>query len=277
MSDRDHRALLRGHRIAYGVEGDQGSPVLLIMGFGMSGRAWRPVFEAQREAHRVCWYDARGLGDSSEGDDPTQHCLEGLAADAVALMDHLGWSDAHVAGVSMGGMVAQHVALSYRPRVRSLTLIATHAGGGMHRVLPSPRGLALFALANIRRGEGRLRALQALLYSPEGRAGAMAQVDPQDLATLSRPASATVRRNHLASILRHDTRAALHALEGLPTLVIKPGGDVLVPPACSDELARRVPGARLVTFPRAGHGVLREEAAAVNAAMSAFWDDVDAT
>ncbi|MCB9682071.1 MAG: alpha/beta fold hydrolase [Alphaproteobacteria bacterium] len=266
-------ATLRGHTCRYVVEGQAGPPVLLIMGFGMSGIAWRPVFEAQRDAHRLCWYDVRGLGQSSSGDAADGATMASLADDAAALLDTLGWERAHVAGVSMGGMIAQHLALRHRDRVRSLALIATHAGGGPHRLLPSPRGLRLFVQANLARTPAeRLEALKRVLYTDEALARPDAMpFSPDDLQAISTPSDPGVRLRHLRAILRHDTYGRLGELADLPTLVLRGDEDVLVRPAQTDRMARAIPGARLVAVPRAGHGVLSEKAAEVNAALRAHW------
>src|SRR5690606_19973287 len=150
----------------YEVVGDGGPPVLLVMGFGMTGAAWGPVVERLSGDHRVCWYDVRGLAQSTPGR-LDRHTLPDLADDAAALLDHLGRDAAHVAGISMGGMIAQHLALRHRPRVRSLTLIATHACG--RASLPGFKALRYFVEANVTRGEARLHAMRGLLFPPEAR------------------------------------------------------------------------------------------------------------
>ena len=253
-------AVLRGHRMYYELHGETGDPVLLVMGFGMSGIAWTPQVEDLRADHRVAWYDNRGIGRSTAGE-PSD--LPGLASDAVALLDHLGWDRAHVVGVSMGGMIAQHVALDHRDRVRSLTLIATHPAGLRH--LPGARGLRLFLRANTRHGAARLDALSHLLYTPAHRERLRASGwTPESMAAIAAPTDPRVRLSQLAAILRHDVRARLSTLAGLPVLVLRPDHDVLVPPRGSDALASAIPGARLVRLTGGGHGATSQEAAVIN-------------
>lgn len=265
-----HVADIRGARITYDVVG-QGPPVLLIMGFGMSGRAWKPVLDGLADRHTLCWYDVRGLGDSTPGR-PADHTFHGLADDAAALLDHLGWDRAHVAGVSMGGMISQHLALRHRGRVQSLALLATHAGGGPLRTLPSTQGIRLFLRANRAKGPARLAILEQLLFPPEARAEMAARgFDGATLLQLSTPSPLWVRLRHLRAVLTHDTRLQLAQLEGLPTLVVQPGKDLLVPPRCSEVLADHLPGARLLSFPDAGHGMLHQCAAPLNDALHAHW------
>src|SRR3954471_8301499 len=89
-------------RLAYHVEGAAGPPVLLVMGFGMSGVVWRPQVGALRAEHRVAFYDHLGLGDSDPA--PPRPTMATMAGDALRVLDALDWPSAHVVGVSMGGM-----------------------------------------------------------------------------------------------------------------------------------------------------------------------------
>lgn len=243
---------VRDHRCRYEVVGD-GPPVLLVMGFGMTGAAWAPIVERLAPDHRVCTYDVRGLAGSTAGD-LRRHTLPELADDAAALLDHLGWDAAHVAGISMGGMIAQHLALRHRARVRTLALIATHA----RFRLPGAEAAARFVQANVTRGEARLRALRGLLYPPECADQVPVRFDAAALDAVSATAPAGVRLRHLASILRHDVRRELPRLAGLPTLVMRPDRDILVPPRCSDAMAAAIPGVRLVSFADGGHGLIAQ-------------------
>ena len=256
---------LRGHDLAWEAAGHAGPRVLLIMGFGFSSDAWRPQVEDLSPTCRVVRYDNRGLHRSTAGDGP--HDLPNLAADAAALLDHLDWPDAHVVGISMGGMIAQHLALRHRQRVRSLALIATHAGGGLWHTLPTLRGLRLFLTANVRRGEGRLQALSELLFTPAWRAHLARQGwTPSELRTIATPSDPRIRAAHLRSLLTHDVRHELPHLANLPTLVLQPIHDALVPPRCSAEIASLLPGARLLPIP-AGHGALVEARDVVSRAL----------
>jgi 3-oxoadipate enol-lactonase len=118
----------RGARIHYRETGPpEGEPVLLIMGLGGSGRMWWRLEPHLSARHRLLLIDNRGTGDSDPvGAGPT---MTTMAADAVAVLDAAGVDQAHVVGTSMGGMVAQHVALDHRRRVTSLVLACTTGGG----------------------------------------------------------------------------------------------------------------------------------------------------
>lgn len=248
-------------RLAYGLEGASGPPVLLIMGFGMSGVVWRPQVEALREGHRVVWYDHLGVGDSEPP--PSWPTMATMARDAERLLDTLGWQSAHVVGVSMGGMIAQELALSAPSRLRSLTLIATHPGG-LRACLPSGEGLLRFVQANVGGPAERVRALKRLLYTPEFLAGVdEEQMDRRMTDMVGKRAARATVRGHLGAVLRHRTEARLGSLR-IPTLIVRPGRDLLIAPRSSDTLAREIPGARVVRFDDAGHGLTFQCAAALN-------------
>ena len=104
-----------------------GDPVVLIMGLGASSRLWYRLLPWLAREHRVILFDNRGTGSSA----PVRGRLTmgGLADDAVTVLDAAGVERAHVVGASMGGMIAQHLALGHRERVRSLVLACTTAGG----------------------------------------------------------------------------------------------------------------------------------------------------
>jgi 3-oxoadipate enol-lactonase len=231
------------------------------MGFGMAAVAWRPQIEALRAQHRVAAYDHLGLGESDPA--PSRPTMRTMATDATRVLDALGWPAAHVVGVSMGGMIAQELALLAPRRVLSLTLIATHAGGVLAG-LPSAEGMLRFAQANLGPLAARLTALKSLLYTPEFLASTdVEQLDRRLADSASRRAPREMLRGHLHAVTLHRTEARLGGIR-VPTLVVRPGRDILVSPRNSDLLARAIPGARVARFDEAGHGVTFQCAEAVN-------------
>lgn len=248
-------------RLAYEMAGEEGSPVLLIMGLGLPGAAWARQVEALAPHYRVARFDNRGVGATVAPPGPFR--IEEMAADAQALLDHLGWEDAHVAGISMGGMIAQQLALSARERVRSLTLLATSGRGLGWR--PSLAGMRLGLEVVFGRGEARVRALGRQLMSPQhlARAGAV-ETARQMAARVGPLPAASAFLAQYAAVVRFRSEDRLDELAGLPTLVIQPGRDLVIDPGESERLAARIPGARLARFPGSGHGVIAEEAEGVN-------------
>lgn len=251
-------------RIAYDVHGDSGSNVLMIMGLGMRGDVWAPQVSALQQTHRVVTFDHRGLGGSESSDTPLW-TMKDMARDAGRVMDDLGWERAHLVGVSMGGMVAQELALQQPKRFMSLTLIATQAGGPRGWI--PPRDGAVNFARTLVGGGGRLAALQALLYPPEF----VASVDPvkmqEQLAVrFGKPAPPRTMLGQISAVMRHDTRARLPRLR-VPTLVVRPGKDRLVDSSRNDDLARLIDGASLVRLDHAGHGITFQCADALNAML----------
>src|SRR3954451_2259288 len=108
-------------------ESGAGEPLLLIMGLGASSRLWYRLLPWLRPQYRVILLDNRGTGDSTPV--RSRLTMESLAQDAVSVLDAAGADSAHVIGASMGGMIAQRVALDARERVRSLILACTTPGG----------------------------------------------------------------------------------------------------------------------------------------------------
>jgi 3-oxoadipate enol-lactonase len=259
----DQRAEVAEATLAYGRRGERGSPVLLLIGYAAPGRAWVHQVAPLARQHRVAWLDNRGSGATEAA--PGRYSAALLADDAAALLDHLGWERTHVVGVSMGGMVAQELALRRRSRLRSLTLIASHAGGLLARLPPGP-GWLLRTIVGSR--AARLRALERLLFPAEFSARCdrawMAAMLKADYGAPPPPGG---RRAQLAVLAGHDTRGRLRQLVGLPTLVVRAGRDLLVRPQESGALARRIPGARLLELPDAGHGVIRQCYPRLNAAL----------
>lgn len=248
-------------RIAYRLHGTSGPPVLMIMGLGMRGLVWRPQIDGLAKDHRLLTFDNRGIGDSD--DVPGRWSMRDLAADAERLLDAVGWDDAHVVGVSMGGMIAQELALAAPGRLRSLTLIATHAGGP-GAFLPSFAGVRGFLGTNLLPEDRRVEALARLLYPGDF----LRAVDRDALRQRMRDqlggrAASSTRQRQVHAVMRHDTRARLAALT-VPTLVVTAERDALVVPARQRDLARRIPNARHVSFDRAGHGVIFQCAPVLN-------------
>jgi pimeloyl-ACP methyl ester carboxylesterase len=227
----------------------RGEPLLMIMGLSGSARAWfRLLPHVQRHCEAIV-FDNRGTGDSDPVHGPLT--MEELAADAIAVLDAAGHDSAHVMGVSMGGMIAQHLALDHRERVRSLILGCTTAGGGA--AAPSWRLMTATALRPLVGATRTFPVLAPALYARATREQRPQRVR-EDLKL--RLADATDLRTTLAqmaAIARHDTRVRLHELAGLDVTVIHGEEDVLVAPDRGRELAAAIPGSRLVMIPACGH------------------------
>jgi 3-oxoadipate enol-lactonase len=238
------------HRIHWRAEGPPDAPpVLLIMGLGGSARVWFRLLPHLVARYRTLLFDNRGTGGSDPVAGPLS--MDAMVADAVAVLDAAGVERAHVIGVSMGGMIAQHLALERRDRVASLVLGCTTAGG--RRGAPPWRLLAASALRPVLGAERTWPLIAPALFAERTRRERPQRVaDDLRQRRLDDTASRTLYAQ-LAAVVGHDTRAALPALAGLPTLVLHGAEDALVPVARGRELAALIPGACLVVIPGAGH------------------------
>jgi 3-oxoadipate enol-lactonase len=266
-------AALPGVRIRYEVEGS-GPPVLLIMGLAIPGSGWNPQIEALRGAYSVCAFDNRGCGGSEVPRGP--YSTAQMAGDALALMDHLGWHDAHVVGISMGGMIAQKLALRAPRRVRTLALLATHGGG--RGALPRPRTVRRFMAAHFARDPmTRVDALNRILYTPdfidrhreELREGMARGLGGTRMGTRAFSAQA-------AATFTHRTGPSLGALRGTPTLLATGLEDVAVDPRNTRRLAEWMPWAEVWELPGVGHGLNVQASDELNARLDRLFRSVPA-
>jgi len=252
--DVDQVCSLPYGEVRYGVRG-AGPPVLLVMGFMARGRAWRSQIEALSDQYTVVWFDHRGVGDSPG---PAAKSMQSFAEDCVHLMNHLQWGSAHVVGISMGGMIAQELAVTHPDRIQSLSLIVTHFGG-WHRVIPTFKGVPLFLKAQFARTPlGRLRALKSLLVPQSIQQNLDDEMILEKLKEDFTPKPPLQTRiSHFKAILGHQTRVKLRQFLR-PTLVIQAQEDLLVHPKHSLTLSTVIPNCRFVSFAQAGHGIVRQ-------------------
>lgn len=253
------------------VEAGVGTPLVLIMGLGGDHTAWGFQMGAFAERHRVIAFDNRGAGQTDAPDAP--YTTRGMADDTAGLMDALGVDRAHVIGISMGGMIAQELALRYPERVSSL-----HLGCSLAR--PDAYLLALTASwREMRAGLGReamLRAIGLWLFAPttyDERPELVETVLQNSLAN-PYPQSLTGFLRQSEAVAAHDTLDRLPAIR-VPTLVSVGEDDILVPPRLSRELAARMPGALLRVVPGAGHAYFLERVDIFNELCLEFVARVD--
>jgi len=234
------------HTLHYESFGDRDKPpVLLIMGLGLSSRAWdRLPSLLARDFHVLC-FDNLGTGKSARRG--FAYRMRDLADDAAAVLESAGTRSAHVFGISMGGMIAQELAIRHPDRVRSLALGCTFAS---FRRGTSPSLSTRLDLLLLNLGLVNPARIARVLVSAEWNAG-----HPRGALEWMRRAERTALRYGTAQLLaiaRHHTLGRLAAIR-VPTLVVTGTADKLVPPANSDVLARSIPGARLVRLEGAGH------------------------
>lgn len=251
--------------LAYDLEGS-GEPVILIAGLSVPRVVWIMQTAQLATEFEVLSFDNRGAGESSTVE---EFDLKDMASDAQQLMQYVGWSSAHVVGISMGGMVAQEVALSYPESVRSLTLIATMAGGAS-QVLPNLEVYNSFGLDSD--PDERAKNLLNAVFGEEFRNANPFVMENIAKFFFSRETiSAYEQLGQVLAIARWSneggTESRLDQLD-VPTLLLHGEKDELVPCDNGRLIAEKIPNAKLVTFPNAGHAVNFERAAEVNEAIT---------
>ena len=229
------------------VADDRREPLLLIMGLGATLEWWQRLIPILTPRYRTIVYDNRGVGRSDVP--PGPYSIPQMAEDALAVMDATGLETAHVFGASMGGMIAQELALHHPSRVRSLILGCTACGGA--HVVPASRevGIALGARSTMSR-EQAMWTMAPYIFDE----GTPRERIAEDIAVRLR---ATVSNDgyfaQLAAVRAwqgsHDRLSSLT----MPTLVIHGETDQLVPVENGRIVARAIPHARLITIPHASH------------------------
>jgi len=244
----------------------EGEPLVLIMGFTGNLEAWRPLVPAFAREYRVLIFDNRGAGLTDKPDGP--YSMPMMADDTAGLMDALSIDAAHIYGVSMGGMIAQELALRHPQKVKALVLGCTTPGGSNSHRRPQKTFEALARIPNVSVEEG-LEIVLRLLFTDEFAAAYGQQLREMTLHSfdLRTPRHTVLAQS--AAIASHNTYDRLPQI-GAPTLVIAGGDDELVPSGNSPILAQRIPGAELVMYPKARHGYLYEVAAEATAAVLDF-------
>ena len=250
-----------GAEIYYETTGE-GDPLVLIMGLGADSRGWAMQQSAFAERHGLVLIDNRGVGKSSV---PTQpFSTKEMAADVLAVLDAERIARAHVLGVSLGGAIAQELALSAPDRVRSLALGCTWGGPSAWR--SRIRLLQLGILE--KQGVDALVRFRALfIFSP-----ALFQGSPGLMDVIEKTMAETSLEGYLLQLdvaENHDARARLGSIAA-PTLVMTGKRDILVPPELSAEVASLIPGAKLDLFETA-HAIQLEEAERFNETVLAFF------
>jgi 3-oxoadipate enol-lactonase len=252
----------QGTKIYWNEQGT-GPPVLLIMGLSFTHDMWFRVLPILSKTHRAIYFDNRGMGRSDCPRGP--YPMKRMAQDAAAVLDAAGVSAAHIIGASMGGMIAQELALRHPQRVLSLILGCTSYGGLLARwprLSHAPRDLPLAADARLQRE----LALVPLLYS----ASTPLDLIEEDLRIRSQCNwSNRGFWGQFTGILLWNSYRRLPRIKA-PTLVVHGADDRLVPPVNGRVVARRIPGARFELIPNAGHILVTDQLQACAGLMLDF-------
>jgi pimeloyl-ACP methyl ester carboxylesterase len=243
-------------------EHGSGYPLLLIMGLAADSTAWMFQVPDFARGYRTVVFDNRGVGRSSKP--PGPYTIHEMADDAAGLLDVLEIPRAHVVGVSMGGMIAQELALRHPERVRGLVLACTFPEPDAEAERQRQFSIAQFGGTITAAGETRIdvSALNPLMLFQHllPRVFNQSFID-RELPKLLQVFSGALQYGfsleailgQVEAVMGHRTTDRLHQITA-PTLVITGDADLLVSPANSDILAGSIPGARLLKVPGGSHG-----------------------
>ena len=262
-------ATIDGVRLHYQDRGaPRGAPLLFIPGLGGSHLTWEPVARRLSQRRRLLLIDPRDAGKSAES--PAPYTVADLARDAAGLLDHLNAARAAVVGLSMGGAVAQELAIARPDLVERLVLIATYDDG-------DPRGTFLFGqIARLRRTLSREDYHRTLIpwvytyeemredFDPDAVAAALSQ-DPFFQ-------SPEAYERQVAAAVAHSSRERLDRIR-CPTQLIFGDADLFTPLRFARSLHERIPRSRLTVLSGAGHGLAWTRAPEVAALIDGFLDE----
>lgn len=259
-----------GTRIHYETFGASGPWVVLIQGLGLSSRFWFDLPERlvnDSPTCRVVILDNRGVGRTDRPGGVYK--MADMADDVAAVLDDVGADRAYVVGISMGGMIAQHVALRHPKRVEGLVLLATMPGFP-HARLPSPRTLATLLSIPLTARRSAGVALSRILLPKKHQHRARELMWRWPAALAAEPTHPRAFFAQLGAVLRHSTGFRLHGIR-CPTVVVTGEDDILVPPKNSHFLAKKIPRATLEVLPDVAHGVPLADERVVHRALAKLW------
>jgi 3-oxoadipate enol-lactonase len=227
-----------------------GEPLLMIQGMSGTHVSWgEPFLAPLRESFDVIAFDNRGIGLSAPIDAP--FTIVEMAEDAAGMLDALGVESAHVVGISMGGMIAQDLALAHPDRLRSLTLGCTYCGGPGSQLMPQANVEILAAGMMSGDREKAIRASYEVNLSSAFRADESRYAAFHEMAT-SVPAAKKTIELQAQAIFGHDTSARLGEIS-TPTLIVHGTEDGVLPYPNGELIAALMPAARIETLEEVGH------------------------
>jgi 3-oxoadipate enol-lactonase len=253
-------------RIAYELRGTlhRRRPwLVLVQGMGLDRSGWRPVLRRLRRHFRLVLVDNRGSGRS---DSPAgSFDIADMAADVVAVLDDAGIARAHVLGASLGGMVAQELAVDHPQRVDRLVLVATTPGWPFAYPMPAASVRLLAATSGMPREEALREHAQNALSGdsrPE-------LADRLVALQRARPAAPGAWSAQAAAGARYTGRLRQRRIRAR-TLIVQGAADTVVDPRNGKLLAERIPDAQLVTFPELGHLLFWQDPAGFAEVVTSF-------
>jgi pimeloyl-ACP methyl ester carboxylesterase len=248
----------------------EGADVLFISGLADEAACWVDQVVGLRDRYRVTTFDNRGVGRSATPDGPFQ--IVDFASDTAALMDALGLQRAHVVGSSMGGAIAQELALAHPDRVRSLVLNGTWCRGD--RFLLEIFRNWMWSAEKADSIRDFLVTVNLWCFSPRiWNEGTMdGWIDAAQASPYAQSVDAFCRSAQ--ALIDHDSADRIAAIAA-PTLVTVGELDLVLPPRFSQALVDRIPNSRMAVVQSAGHQPFQEVPDQYNRLLDEFWQSVD--
>jgi 3-oxoadipate enol-lactonase len=244
-----------------------GDPVLLVMGLGYPSAMWYRLLPYLTDRHTVLRFDNRGVGNT--GVPPGPYSIEQMAEDALAVLDAAEVRSAHVVGASMGGFVAQELAIRHPDRVRALVLACTHTNGP-HALQPDPAAIELLTSRTSMTPREAAWAAVPFVYALDTE---RSRIEEDIEVRMRQPTEPQGYALQLAAAVGHaGTYERLPQISS-PTLVVHGTVDRLVNPANAPVLAGRIPGARLVLVEGASHILFTDRTEEVGKVLASFLDE----
>lgn len=254
----------------YYEEHGEGPAVLLVPGLGGTGSYWKAQLDALTPHYRVILHDHRGTGQSTRSE--IDYSLDQMSADVLALMDHLKLDRAHLIGHSTGGAIGQTLGVIAPERLASMVLYAswTKTDAFMGRVMKARKALLQNGV------DDYISLSPALLYPDWWVNGNPDKLAALDQATKASFPGASIAASRCQAIIDFDRTSELHLIN-VPTCVMCARDDFLTPLYFSEELAKKIPGAKLVVFEKGGHAVSQVDPETFNAALLDYLNTVTKT
>ncbi|MEJ2250299.1 MAG: alpha/beta hydrolase [Candidatus Lokiarchaeota archaeon] len=256
-----------GIKLYYEIHGE-GHPLVMIMGLSANLDWWNPEFlNAMTEKFKVITFDNRDAGRSEKSKEV--YMIKIFAEDTIGLIDELGIEKAHFLGVSMGGMIAQEIALNFPERVNKLVLCSTNCGNPKSK-LPSQEVLKVLTQERDDiTSEQIIEETIPLLFTDEFRETNQELVEQTKFNMLKAPIEPSAYRRQINAILKFNSGRRLKKLK-IPTLIIHGKKDILIPPENAEILSNLIPNSNVQLFEKSAHGIFMHEPKKVIKAVLEF-------
>jgi 3-oxoadipate enol-lactonase len=252
-----------GARVYWSALGE-GEPIVLLMGLGCSSAMWFRLAPRLATKHRVILIDNRGVG-QTRTTLSLVHRITQMADDVAAVINAAGESSAHVLGFSMGGMIAQELAISHSELIRSLTLIGTNCGRP-YATLAKQHVIELLFSKNEQSAEASMQLMRPHTYA---KTTPQARIDEDFLVRLANYPTPRGYQAQLFGLMGWSSYTHLREID-CPTLILHGEADELIPPENGRMLAEKIPHAEIIEFAESSHWLVTDQTEKCVSAILSF-------